>query len=157
MTVVLTPESEGRELTSDDLQPGDVYLTSSEHVVGEDGVPDFARHRGITSISREQPTPEPPTEPGYWVGYDQIAECPILVVVRPNGEIFLPDAARFLGLGLKLGDPERFAPFTLLAPRDTTRQEALEDAAQYVTGVFGRTAGKLYRAHFNLSTPKAGQ
>ena len=57
--------------------------------------------------------PPLPNAAGYYVGYDKAAEADFVVVVV-GGVIHLPDATKVGGIGIKVGNPERFAPFRRL-------------------------------------------
>lgn len=85
----------------------------------------FEREAGWSLFLQTPPAPEIPTEPGYYVGTDQLADCPILVIVEANGRICRPDASKPGGLGPKVGNPERFAPFTHLERRTDTAKTVL--------------------------------
>ena len=64
--------------------------------------------RTVEILSRA--IPPLPTAAGYYLGYNKVAEADFLIVVI-DGVIHLPDATKLGGIGIKVGFPERFAPF----------------------------------------------
>jgi len=70
-----------------------------------------APNRTVEILSRA--TPPLPNAAGYYVGYDKVAEADFVIVVV-DGVIHLPDATKLGGIGIRVGWPERFAPFRRL-------------------------------------------
>lgn len=62
-------------------------------------------------------TPPLVADDGYYLGYDKAAEADFVVVVV-CGVIYLPDATKLSGIGIKVGNPERFAPFHQLVRKE---------------------------------------
>lgn len=71
--------------------------------------------REVEILERAKPPVPPlPTADGYHLGYDRMTLADIVVIVV-DGEMYLPDAAKLGGIGGRLGNPERFAPFQKLS------------------------------------------
>ena len=89
---------------------GEVYKGDSGRLFLGDWYVD-APGRTVEILSRA--IPPLPTGAGYYVGYDKAAEADFLIVVV-DGVIHLPDATKLGGIGIRVGFPERFAPFRRL-------------------------------------------
>ena len=104
---------------SEQAQVGDTVRLTIEGKVYEsfdgwlmvDGTLLKGTNRTVEILSRA--TPPLPNAAGYYVGYDKAAEADFVIVVI-DGVIHLPDATKLGGIGIKVGNPERFAPFRRL-------------------------------------------
>jgi len=63
-----------------------------------------------------------PMEPGWYLAFDKLAESVFPVEVDASGKLLINHAG---GNPVKLGDPQRFIPFTPLAPVAVTAKKVL--------------------------------
>lgn len=75
----------------------------------------FASDEGWTLEILERAKPVLPTEPGYYSAHDKLANSDFVVRITEGGEIQFQQGSKWD----KLGDPERFAPFTRLTPAES--------------------------------------
>lgn len=149
-TVTLTPESEGRALRLADCTPDStVVVQLSEWWSGSRSSADLfaAGHLVITSITRESTEQELPVR-GWYLGHKDPGAGPWYF----NGERWYTAE----GIHHEHSGQPLDAPFTLLAPRDATRQEVIDWYESYARTVGHRgidAANVAARAQF-LPTQK---
>lgn len=91
---------------------GDVYLGASGWALSTI-LADF------WEVTLVESAPEPlPTEEGWYVAFDRLANEPFVVEIRSGN-------SRFWYRGNPLGNPERFAPFTRLEPVPDTASRVI--------------------------------
>ena len=64
-----------------------------------------------------------PTEPGWYLAFDKLANAPFPVEVDANGTMLINHAG---GIPVKLGGADRFTPFIPLAPVAVTAKKAID-------------------------------
>lgn len=102
-------------------------------------------HSGSTLYVEAPPKVELPTEPGWYRGYDQLAEVAFVTELR-DGKFW----RGHYGTG-EYGDVERFAPFTRLEPVAETAKKVLDRVAAVAKG----RAGNPWNAGATLSAVAA--
>jgi len=89
-----------------------------EYTANASAAPDVTAEQGHTFELIERPVPLP-TRPGWYVGYDKLAGRPLPVLVDSAGRILHPI------VGDRIGNPERFGPYTYLRDEAEVAAEAL--------------------------------